>query len=177
MKSVCMLVINALTHDTRVQKEARPLAEAGYAVRSSALHGDNLPESETRDGYRVERIKVRSWPWGTSVALRSFKYLEFCLGAIDQIHRRQPDVVHAHDVNALVPSFVAPRLARARLIRDAHGLWAERQAPLLKSDLLRRGVGTIEGFLACRADAVTTVNPSIGELLERELRLSPSPLR
>jgi glycosyltransferase involved in cell wall biosynthesis len=175
MKRVAMLVINAFTHDTRVQKEAKTLVSEGCEVTVFALHGGNLPQSETRDGYRVERIHVHSRGWGTALPVRLLKYLEFCLRAIRRTLDRQPDVVHAHDVNALVPGFVAARLAQARLVYDAHELWVERQAPLLQSNLLRRAVAATERFLARRADAVITVNPSVAQFLERNLELSSTP--
>lgn len=170
---VCMLVINTFTRDTRVHKEAKTLAQAGHAVTVFALHDADLPESEIRDGYLVERIDVRSRQWCTSLPTRLLKYLEFNVRAIHRIARLRPAVVHAHDVNALIPGYAAARLSHARLVYDAHELWAERHAPLLQSDLMRRLLGAVEGILARRADAVITVNPSIADLLARRHRLSP----
>jgi glycosyltransferase involved in cell wall biosynthesis len=103
------------------------------------------------------------------------KYLEFCVHVIYQIYHQHPDVVHAHDVNALIPGFAAARLSCAKLVYDAHELWVERQAPLLHSDLLRSSLGAIERFLARRADAVITVNPSIAKFLKDSLKISVTP--
>lgn len=169
---VAMLVINAFTHDTRVQKEARALTKAGYEVMVFALHDTGLPERQARDGYWVERIRVRSRGWGTLLFIRMLKYLEFSIRAIRRIVRLQPDVVHAHDVNALLPAYVAARLANARLVYDAHELWAERRAIMLRSDSLRRFVKFVEGTLARRADAVVTVNSSIARFLADQYNLS-----
>ena len=175
MKHVTMIVINAFTHDTRVQKEAKTLAQQGYSVIVYALHGAGLPVREVRDHYQVERIQVHSRGWGTHLLIRMLKYIEFCVRVIYQTYHQRPDVVHAHDVNALIPGFFAARLARAKLVYDAHELWAERQAPLLRSALLRKGLGDIERFLARRADAVITVNPSIANFLKDSLKLSAMP--
>lgn len=172
---IAMAVINAFTHDTRVQKEAKTLAESGHQVTVFALHGSELPRSEARDGYRVDRIEIRSRRWGTHLLIRMLKYAEFSGRLILRLFRDQPDVVHAHDVNALIPGFVGARLTQAKLVYDAHELWAERRATLLQSDLLRRLLGTFERCLASRADALVTVNPSIAELLERRLGLSTTP--
>jgi len=38
-----------------------------------------------------------------------------------------PDVVHAHDVDTLFPAWLAARLARARLVYDAHEISADRE--------------------------------------------------
>ncbi len=173
---IAMLVINAFTHDTRVQKEAKALTQAGYEVTVFALHGKGLLEQETRDGYQVERIRVRSRVWGTHLFIRLLKYLEFSARVIRCIVRLHPGFVHAHDVNALLPAYIAARLASAYLIYDAHELWAERRAVLLRSDFLRRFVKFIEGTLARRADAVVTVNPSIADLLAKQYNLSSVPI-
>jgi len=167
-----MLVINAFTHDTRVEKEARTLVGAGHEVGVFALHSVGLAESETRDGYRVVRIRIRSRAWGTHLAIRLLKYLELCIRAICRLTRCQPAVVHAHDVNALIPAYVSARLSRALLVYDAHELWADRRSALLRWDLLRRLVRVIEGALARRSDAVITVNSSIADLLAQRYSLS-----
>lgn len=170
-----MLVLNAFVHDTRVQKETRTLIEAGYEVVVFALHSEGLLERQALEGYYVERIRVRSRGWGTHPLIRLLKYLEFNLRAIRRVVRLRPTVVHAHDANALVPGYLAARLARARLIYDAHELWSERHASLLHSDLLCRVINFIEGALARRAAAVITVNPSIAQLLAEMYRL-PTPV-
>ncbi len=170
---VAMLVINAFTHDTRVEKEAKTLAEAGYSVTVFALHGGDLPETEERDGYLVERIRLRSRGWGTHFGVRLLKYLEFIVRAVARVAHLHPAVVHAHDVNALVPGYLAARRSCARLVYDAHELWAERHAVLLRAAWVRRLVMFTERFLARRADAVITVNPPIAELLARRYRIAP----
>ena len=166
-----MLVINAFTHDTRVQKEAKSLAGAGHEITVFAFHGTGLPEHDARDGYRIERIRICSRGWGTHLMMRLFKYLEFNLRAVYRFVRMRPAVIHAHDFNALIPSFVGAALVRARLVYDSHELWSERRAPLLKSDKLRRVLSSIEGFLARRADAVITVNTSIADYLTERYHL------
>jgi glycosyltransferase involved in cell wall biosynthesis len=55
-RRVCMFLHNAFTHDTRVLKEARTLAEAGYAVRVLAVQDAESPSFEQRDGFTVVRI-------------------------------------------------------------------------------------------------------------------------
>jgi len=170
---VAMLVINAFTHDTRVEKEARTLTNAGYTVTVFALHGGDLPQAEERDGYLVERIHLRSRGWGTYFPVRLLKYLEFVVRAISWVARLRPAVVHAHDVNALVPAYVAARLSRAHLVYDAHELWADRHAALLRAAWIRRLVVLVEKLLARRADAVITVNPPIAELLAERYHIKP----
>jgi glycosyltransferase involved in cell wall biosynthesis len=173
--TIAMLVINPFIHDTRVQKEAKALAHAGYDVTVYALHKPGLPRTETRDGYDVVRITIRPHQWRVNSLRLLVKYLEFCLRAIHQIQQQHPAIIHAHDVNALIPAFLAARRTHASLIYDAHELWAERRATLLQSAALRRFLRWIEGTLARRAAAVITVNPSIAELLQQQYQLPTCP--
>src|SRR5687768_1981002 len=53
---IVMLVRNAYTHDTRVEKEARTLADAGFEVTVVADAAPGLAERETRDGCTVIRV-------------------------------------------------------------------------------------------------------------------------
>lgn len=175
MTRVCILVINNFTYDTRVQKEAKSLTKADYEVTVFALHSVGLPEVEYLDGYRVERIRVWSRGWGSSLAVRLLKYLEFSIRAIWHIIHRGPAIVHAHDVDALVPAYAAARMSRARLVYDAHELWAERKHPLVDTAWRRHLLVSVEGVLARRADAVITINMSIANYLARRHRI-PVPL-
>lgn len=168
---VAMLVINAFSHDTRVRKEAKALHQAGYGVRVFALHGERLPKKEVVDGYQVERIQVRSRGWGIWLIIRLIKYLEFSIRAVYHIMRFQPSVIHAHDVSALIPAYVASRLRGAPLIYDAHELWAERHSRLLGNRWLRLLVVRIERALARRADRIVTVNASLSNYLAKEYRV------
>lgn len=54
-----MLVINPMTSDTRVDKQARALAAAGHSVTVVATHADGLAAGEHRDGYRILRLPYR----------------------------------------------------------------------------------------------------------------------
>lgn len=54
-----MLVINPMTSDTRVEKQARALVAHGDEVIVVATHADGLAPEELRDGYRILRLPYR----------------------------------------------------------------------------------------------------------------------
>lgn len=53
---VCMFVYNNFKHDSRVLKEAKTLADAGYDVRVIAVLDKTTEPYEERDGFRVIRV-------------------------------------------------------------------------------------------------------------------------
>jgi glycosyltransferase involved in cell wall biosynthesis len=56
---VIMLVRNPCTHDARVLKEARTLADAGHEVVVVGVQDGVVPELDAREGFRIVRIPVR----------------------------------------------------------------------------------------------------------------------
>jgi glycosyltransferase involved in cell wall biosynthesis len=83
-------------------------------------------------------------------------------------------VVHAHDLNALIPGFIASRWTGARLIYDAHEFEIGRTAERSGSSALRRWVWRqIEGALIGRAAAVITVSGSISQELSHIYGVRP----
>jgi len=117
---VAMLVRNRYTHDTRVEKEAATLRAAGYDVVVIADAAPGLAEHEERDGTEVHRVARR----GPRIPGLSFALHEWRLGRL--LTELRPDILHAHDSNALLPVAVAARRLRRPFVYDAHDLWLHR---------------------------------------------------
>ena len=84
------------------------------------------------------------------------------------------DVVHANDFDTLLAGRLVARRTRARLVYDAHEIYADQEpgTPLVYRALVR----LLEGPLARRADAVLTVSEPIAAELRRTLRLPEEPI-
>ena len=83
------------------------------------------------------------------------------------------DVVHANDLDTLPAAWLLARASRARLVYDAHELYADQEPDPPR---LHRAVAqALEGALARRSDAVVTVSEPIAEELRRRLRLHRAP--
>ncbi|MDP9119411.1 MAG: hypothetical protein M3M93_03920, partial [Actinomycetota bacterium] len=59
---VVMLLLNPYTNDSRVEREATSLHEAGYRVTILAVADEALPTNEVRDGVNVRRVERPRWP-------------------------------------------------------------------------------------------------------------------
>ena len=84
------------------------------------------------------------------------------------------DVVQANDFDTLPAARVAARRSGARLVYDAHELYADQEpgTPLVYRTLVR----VLEGPLARSADSVVTVSDPIAAELHRTLRLREQPI-
>jgi glycosyltransferase involved in cell wall biosynthesis len=83
------------------------------------------------------------------------------------------DVVHANDLDTLPAARLLARRSRARLVYDAHELYAEFESRPPR--LHRVAITTLESALARRADAVVTVNEPLRQELQARLRLPRAP--
>jgi glycosyltransferase involved in cell wall biosynthesis len=167
---VAMLLRNPYTHDTRVEKEARSLRDAGFAVTVVADARPDLPAHETRDGIEVVRVGRPSARVPLLRFLRGGRRFRRIL--IDL----RPDILHAHDSDALEPVASAAGELGVPFVYDAHDLWLGRP---------RRGRGrlyfalnqawftAVERRLLPRAAAWITVSPPIARHLERRYGIGP----
>lgn len=164
---IILLTLNNFTHDTRIHRTAKTLAQAGNQVTVLALWQAGLQEHEDHpSGYRVERIRLASRPWRNRWAGPLVKYLEYVLRVWNLAGRLQADVYHANDANTLPAAWLAARRNKAKLVYDAHELETGR------SWSASRVAGVYKYFLALpekifirHADAVITVSQSIARRL------------
>ena len=163
-----MLVRNTYTHDSRVEKEARTLTAAGYRVTVVADAAAGLPERERRDGVEVRRVARR----GPRLPGVRFVLHQARLSRALRVLR--PDILHAHDSNALIPVALAAGALRVPFVYDAHDLWLgrpRRERSRLYFFLSQLTYTIVERLLVPRAAAVLTVSEPIARHLERRYRL------
>jgi glycosyltransferase involved in cell wall biosynthesis len=154
-----MLVRNAYTHDTRVEKEARTLVGAGYRVTVVADGAAGLPEREPRAGGETVLRVARRGP-----RLPGLRFAVHELRLLRRLVALRPDVLHAHDSNALLPVALAAWRLGVPFVYDAHDLWLgrpRRERGRLSFALNQAWYTLLERLLVARAAATITVSPPI----------------
>ena len=163
-----MLVRNPYTHDTRVEKEARSLVEAGYRVTVVADAGPGLPEREGRDGSAVLRVRR------PRLRVPGLRFMTHELALARRLRAMRPTILHAHDSNALLPVALAARSLGVPYVYDAHELWLERPRRERSGTyfaLSRLYYTIVERALVPRAAATITVTSPIVQHLATRYRL------
>lgn len=164
MQRIAMLVRNDVRHDARVRREAAALS-ARYHVTVFGL--DRGTPYADDDPFQVHLI--RSSPADGS----RNAYLQFVARAVSTLVQHRPAVVHAHDLDALIPGAIAAVRLRVPLVYDAHELYAEQgRHGRLGQGLLR----TLEDIAMSRASAILTANTSRAEVMWREYRCPVRPI-
>jgi glycosyltransferase involved in cell wall biosynthesis len=171
---IVMLVLNSVTYDSRVQREAAALVAAGWRVLvigTQRSYG-GLPDREkVPAGYTIWRVRYGRFGAGLH---RPWRWIRHGLQAV-QIWRALLSVrtraFHAHDLPALL--IIAPiswLRRRARLVYDSHELYLfmpqyTSRWTQVWHRLTRPVFMWLEGRLARRADAVVTVCDPIARAL------------
>jgi glycosyltransferase involved in cell wall biosynthesis len=159
-----MLVRNSFTHDSRVEKEAATLVGAGYAVTVVAEAAPGVSLNEDRDGYIVRRVER---PLSKVPGLRLLAYLKRFEAALLE---SAPDILHAHDSDAVQPVARAARKLDVPFVYDAHELWLgkrNRGRSSLYFGLYLGYYGAIELRYLHRATARLAATGMVGRHLER----------
>lgn len=176
---VVMLVLNDMTWDARVDREAAALAEAGHSVTVLALRSDGPAEREQRDGYTIHRVADHtsaSWSRPLQKARELRRRTRALVSAAVEL---APDIVHAHDTDTLTAAArVAGRLG-IPLIYDAHELY-----PDMIAEFGARGSWPVQWYWRTverrhipRAATVITVSAGLATELHARFGVDPVVVR
>jgi glycosyltransferase involved in cell wall biosynthesis len=151
-----------------VYKEAKSLIQAGYKVtvlcRVYSL--EEILETEIYEGIKVIRhlceLPSKTSKNRFSQLIQNFKNVKSMANRIISL---KPDIIHAHDLNALLESVFAKRELRVPLIYDSHEDWP-LQEKSKGSNLFYIGALLYENFLLHHVDHVITVSSIISKKFE-----------
>lgn len=165
---VTMCLRNPYTHDSRVEKEARTLSGAGYAVTVVCKAADGLPSVEERDGIRVLRVARSRLPIPGLRFLLNSRRFERVLA------ETRPQILHAHDSDTLGPVAATARRLGIPFVYDAHELWLGQGRwgrSWLWFAFMYLFFSVLERRLIRRSAAQVTVSPPIARWLEQRYHL------
>ena len=181
-----MALYSDLTYDSRVQREAATLGDAGHQVTIFCLEGGRPPGSpyevivparpgssdvqgqanpyySTGKRSRLASLTRRA-RWMASYVRQVRAWGRWAVETAGPV-----DVWHAHDLPGLMA--IVPHLDRGqRLVYDSHEIFVESGSAALMPRPVRWALRRYERRLSRRAQALVTVNEDLAEVLERRLR-------
>jgi glycosyltransferase involved in cell wall biosynthesis len=169
MAHVVMLVHSDYYHDNRVVRQAELLAAERYKITVLAAE-PGLSETVRKglqNGVEVITCRLNSDSGKSRFTgmMRSFER---------ELRTLRADLVHAHDLDTLLPAWKYTRSKGIPLIYDSHELYLESTG--LAGRRLNRAIwAMLERFLIGKASAVITVCDSIAAWLESHYRLPQTP--
>lgn len=167
---ICMVHYSDFHVDSRIQRQARALAERGDEVDLVCLS----PDDELRVGegrIRIHSVPVGKAGGGALAYLRGYgAFFARALWLVSRLERRRRfDVVEAHNMpDFLTATAALPKLRGAAVILNVHDTFPELYATKFgvgPEHPLVRGLRLEEAASARLADAVITVTDKFAEIL------------
>lgn len=167
-KKVILSVTNDLVIDQRVHRAASSLVEAGFSV---CVVGRRLPESLALDRrpYQTHRMRL---------IFRQGKlfYVEFAFRLFWFLLLRKVDILHANDLDTLLPNFLVSRIRRKRLVYDSHEYFTE-VPELVNRPGTQKVWLKLEQWIFPKLRYAMTVNTSIAEIYADKYKVSVGVVR
>ena len=158
---VCDIVKNSIWYDPRVRRQVISYLEAP----------DCEVEAIGIEDIRYDKQKVEEYPCKVSLAPVDQKYFAANRTFLMKVKReltvnrqltkmlveRKPDVIHANDLNALVPAFKAAKKLKCAVIYDSHEVFVEN-AGIVNHKLARLVWMVYEKYMIKRIDRMVCVS-------------------
>lgn len=164
-----MLVTSGVVMDSRILREARSAAEAGFAVRLIGRYVAEQGDPDPAWPFEVERIPI-SRNSKRTILQKIAERVRFGWQLYQRALAFHPDLIHCNDFDTLPFGWLAARRRKTPLVYDSHEIWSESLS-VAKSRMGKRVVQWLEGPLARSADAVISVSHASAEWLQQRYRL------
>lgn len=166
MKTSAHITLTTATHESRLEKEALSLIEAGIVARVIvyARHGECLPAlQEKATGLTIHRLSLWTATLPKSAGFQAIKLLEFFLRVWLHLLVLRPAYISVHSYALLPLGALGKWTTPARLVYDTHELETEVNG---MSGLRKRTAKWIERRFVQQSDLVFVVTDPIREWYE-----------
>lgn len=155
---VIATVINDIAYDQRMIRICNSLHQFGYNVTIVGRRLDNKPDSEQLFKQKRINMRINSGP---------LFYLLYNLKLFFILLKAKVDIIHAVDLDTLLPAYLVCKIRQKKLVYDAHEYFTE--IPELVHRPLKRKIWlTLQQYLIKRLNHAITVSSSIAKELEQK---------
>ena len=172
---ICDIVKNSVWYDPRVRKQLYEYVENGIDTVAIGIE-DN----------RYNSMEVENLPCKVTLVKKKGKYSKISI--IDKINRElnvnrlickelikeKPDVIHANDLNALIPAYKASKKLKCRVIYDSHEIFIENMG-IANNKIIKFVWSWLEKRIIKKVDLVVCVSHAAAEYLKDYYNI-PKPL-
>lgn len=164
---VCDCVKNSIWYDPRVRKQ---IAEYKRNNIDVVAVGCICPRYLKEEVDKIEcpvmlaEIPEDYYKKGISIFKKAYRELKTNFGMYKLIKNCGADIVHANDLNALIPAYFAAKRSRMKLVYDSHEIFIENPW-IAKRKWLHSLLFYIEKYLLKRVDLLINVSHAAGEYM------------
>ena len=172
-----MLTVTSIIFDSRIQKEARALRDAGYEVTILSVEDQELMRgvadaSATWQAYLASTpgittrrffLRARTWKWLPKPVNKALQAVELFFKFGRAVLRNGADIIHCHDLTPALFAWIGKWRYGAMIIYDAHELEVDQQA---SGGIKARLLAIYERQMIRRSSHVITVNAMIRDIMQ-----------
>ncbi len=160
-RKICILRTTAIDPEPRVEKTAKWLQENGFTVIIMGWDREGTsPSREIINGITIERSKFKG-KYGAGLA-NLLGMVQFNLHIIKRLFEEKPIIVHACDLDTLVPALIYCKIAKKKLVYDIFDFYAESRYVGRFKELIRQ----FERWCCNKCDSIIIVHEKRIEQLE-----------
>lgn len=157
------VVKNSIWHDPRVRKQIISYVSHGYDVGGVGVFDDRYNEENVLKLGCKNLINKQKINNGKTIIGKILREIKTNKAIQKSIINYNPDVIHANDLNALIPAFRAYKKLRKRkkvlLIYDSHEIFLEN--PWINKNKIKKFIwGFYEKFIVTKVDIFICVSNS-----------------
>lgn len=160
---VCDVVKNSIWYDPRVRKQIKEYKKRVDNVHAIGIVDDRYDETEIQKiGCPVHL--VRQEKKHSSFLTKILWELSSNRKLVKEIVKCKPDVIHANDLNALIPAYKAAKKCHATVIYDTHEIFLENLW-IAKNHLVKAVYGFFEKRIINKVKLVVCVSNAAKDYL------------
>ena len=170
---VCVVVCNSVWYDPRVRKQLVEYNNSGVDLSCVGFECN-----------RYDEEKLKTIPCKHTIVMQDKNFLGKQKNVLRKLKRDKirktnisnaiisykPDVIHANDLDALIPSYYAARKLKCKLIYDSHEICTENIG-LIKRPLYARYLKTIERRLVKKIDKMVCVSNAAADYFAKKYKI------
>ncbi len=171
---VCDVVLNSIWYDPRVRKQLTEYKAQGIEVCAVGLRCSRYDaEKLSMIPCRANIVQIDPGFDGQQRGVfRKLKREKLRHQAVrDAIIAEKPDVIHANDLNALIPAYGAARKLKCRLIYDSHEINVENYTSGGRSPMATV-MEKIERFIVRRVDLMVCVSHAAADYFAEKYKIA-----
>lgn len=164
---ICDVVISNVWNDPRVRKQLIEYKKTGNYVKAIGFSDERRNDEEIKklcNECFLVSIPAKYYRDDRTVLTKIAREYIFEKQLYEAIKKCQPDIVHANDLNALIPSYFAAKSCGAQLIYDSHEIFIENDG-MYNRRWLKRIYRCLESYMIRRCDQVVCVSNAAANYL------------
>ena len=173
---ICDVVCNSVWYDPRVIKQIGEYYNNGFDLYVIGIEDDRYKEDEINNlkgSVKIIKLKdrLRKRKNIFNTILKKIYYLQSIIYAIVKC---SPSIIHANDLNALLPAYIASKKLKCIVVYDSHEIFTENIG-IVSSWIRRTYWRIVERVIIKNVDLVVSVSNAAAEYLSNLYNI-PRPL-